>query len=128
MLAFAISCLLAGDLPKDVVNAFDKADGFELYSLDPAAGVGEGFHGWLVLGKTTLKGDAAKTVRAAVEKGRKDSDGRQAKCFIPRHGIRVGDLDLVICFECLSARVYRGDKNIGGFLTTGGPPRSSTRR
>ena len=88
----------------------EKADSFDLYSLDPAAGVGTGFHGWLVLGKTTLKGDAAKTVRDAVEKGCKGSDGKQAKCFIPRHGIRVGDLDLVICFECLSARVPRGQE------------------
>src|SRR4051812_28862176 len=74
------------EIPKEAREAFDKAAQIELYSLDPSRTEkkeenGEYFHGWRVLGKTTLKGDAAKKVRAAVERGVKDSDGSVAACF-----------------------------------------------
>ena len=119
----ALLCVLAGDLPKEVREAFAKAESFELYSLDPAGRNNDptGFHGWRILGKVELKGAEAKKVREAVEKGAKDSDGRVAKCFIPRHGIRLGAMDLVICFECLSAEVHKGGAVIDRFLTTGEP-------
>src|SRR5262249_35300364 len=102
---------------------------WELYSLDPSRLTEppkDGFHGWKVLGKTTVKdADTRKTLLAALEKGAKDNDGKVAGCFNPRHGIRVkaGDktIDLVICFECFSASVFTGDEKSGSFLTTGSP-------
>ena len=114
------------EIPKGAAEAFEKATEFDLYSLDPGAdGVKGGFHGWKVLGKTSLKGDDVKKVRDAVEKGRKESDGTQAKCFEPRHGIRIVQekktYDLVICYTCFSADVFEGETRLGGFLTTRGP-------
>ena len=121
MLTLALALAVAGDLPKEVREAFEKAESFELYSLNPAVEAKTGFHGSLVLGKLTLKGDDAKAVREAIEKGAKDSDGRVAKCFVPRHGIRVGEIDLVICFQCLQAHVHQGEKMTDSFPTTSAP-------
>ncbi len=115
------------DLPKDVSAAFEKATEVTLYSLDPGHGYkgDDNFHGWKVLGKTTLKDDQLKKVWSAVEKGRKASNGMVAACFNPRHGLRVVRdkevFDIVICFECLSATCYSGDKRVGSFLTTSAP-------
>lgn len=118
------------DFPKEVREAFEKATEFDLYSLDPDRQGKKSdkdtlFHDWKVLGKTTLKGDDAKKVRAAIDKGRKDSDGSVAACFNPRHGVRIVQdkktIDLVICYECHSATIYEGDKRIGSFLTARSP-------
>ncbi len=113
-----------GELPENVREAFAKARSLELYSLDPSTGdkEGQGFRGWTVLGKVTLKDAAAKSAMEAVEQGVKDSDGRGAKCFIPRHGMRVGSVDLVICFECSHVYVYEG-RNRAFSHTTEAPAR-----
>ena len=114
-------------IPADVKTVLEKADTFELYSLDPGEeSVKDGFHGWKVLGKTTIKDtDVRKEVIAALAKGVADNDGRAAKCFEPRHGIRVvhdgKTTDLVICFACYQVRVTQGDKRGEGFLTTDSP-------
>lgn len=121
------------EIPKEAREAFEKAAEFELYSVDPDRfakkdGKAELLHGWKVLGKTTLKGDAAKRARAAVAKGIKDSDGSVAACFNPRHVVRVvsgkNTYDLVICYECHSATVYKGDERLGSFLTARGPEKT----
>jgi hypothetical protein len=118
------------EIPKEAKEAFDKAAQFELYSLDPDRLASKDekvdlFHGWKVLGKIVVKGADAKKVRAAVEKGVRDSDGSVAACFNPRHGIRIvtdkKTYDLVICYECLSATVYQGEERAGSFLTARGP-------
>jgi hypothetical protein len=48
-----------------------------------------------------------------------------AKCFLPRHGIRVTadgkTIDLVICFECSWIYIYYGDKDGPHVTTSGGP-------
>jgi hypothetical protein len=116
----------------DVRKAYENAAQIELYSLDPHFWVENNkafksgaYHGWEPLGKTTLKGDDARKVLNAVDKGRSDSDGKSFKCFDPRHGIRIvaGQkiYDLVICYACGNAMIFEGDKDIGGFLTTGSP-------
>jgi hypothetical protein len=121
------------ELPADVRAVLDKATTVELLSLDPTP-IGKGedvpekerFHGYRVLGRTTLKdADKRKAVLAALDKGIKDSDGRVARCFNPRHGIHaVQDgktADVVICFECLSMEAYLDGKRTGSALTTRGP-------
>lgn len=124
------------DFPKDVRDAFDKAKEFELYSLDPSRAVKKNekdsfFHDWNVLGKTTIKGANARNALAAIDKGRKESDGSVAACFNPRHGVRIvhdkKTYDLVICYECLSATIYEGDKRVGSFLTVRSPEKVLTR-
>ena len=99
------------ELPADARAILEKAESFELYSLDPdPAGKkrkakGE-LHGWWVLGKTIVKeADARQKIRAALLKGVADSTGRRHECFEPRHGLKASrgskTVDLVICFECL---------------------------
>jgi hypothetical protein len=118
----------AADKPssKSVKEILEKADTFELYSLDPGPRkVAGGFHGWKVLGKTPVKDAAArKRILAAVYKGLADSDGTVANCFNPRHGIRATHkgktVDLVICFECLQVQFHAG-KEQATELTTASP-------
>jgi hypothetical protein len=121
------------ELPPAVQAVLDKASTVELLSLDPA-GIAktddvpekDRFHGYRVLGRTTLKdADPRKAVLAALDKGIKDSDGKVARCFNPRHGIRASadgkSVDLVICFECLQIQAYQGEVRNGGALTTRSP-------
>jgi hypothetical protein len=74
---------------------------------------GSDFHGFRILGKTTLKDETRKTIVAGLYKGIKDSDGSVAACFNPRHGIRATadgkTVDIVICFECHSLLTYLGE-------------------
>jgi hypothetical protein len=111
----------ADDKPssKDLKALFEKAEAIDLYSLDPGADMKEpadakqGFHGWKVLGKTTIKeAKTRKKVVAVMYQGLEASDGTAAKCFNPRHGIRVTadgkTVDVVICFECLQMQFYVG--------------------
>jgi hypothetical protein len=117
--------LQPGHLPKQVQDAFSNAAEFDLYSLDPFAEAKDGFHGYTVLGKTAVKGDLAKKVREAIEKGASENNDKKGACFHPRHGIRIStaktSYDLVICFQCLQIEVYEGDKEITLVLTSGSP-------
>lgn len=121
-------------MPDVVERLLDRADTFELYSLDPderrargkAAPPKDTFHDWAVLGKTKVTSKAdRKRLADALRLGVEDNFGMAAGCFIPRHGIRLKDgdrtVDLVICFECLSVQVFEDGKAKPGFLTTGGP-------
>jgi hypothetical protein len=125
-------------IPEAVDRLFDKAQTFELISLDPepktdkdgkVVPVKDGFHGWKVLGKTEVKEAAVrKRLSDALRLGAEDNFGMAAGCFIPRHGIRLKDgartVDLVICFQCLSAQVFVNGERKEGFLTTGEPQKA----
>ena len=121
--------VLAAEKPtsRGVKEILDKAETFELYSLDPKPAKDvNGFHDYKVLGKTLVKDAKVREgIVAALYKGIADTDGTVAGCFNPRHGIRAGadgqTADLVICFECLSMQAYLDGKRDGGALTTGGP-------
>jgi hypothetical protein len=108
----------AGTPAEQAKSILENATELELHSLEPStegkvAKEKKTFHGWEVLGKTTVKD--AKTrkemLHALQEKG------NVAKCFDPRHGIRAkhGDrsVDLVICFHCGQIYVFldgKGDR------------------
>jgi hypothetical protein len=119
------------EVPAAAKAILDKATEYEIYSLDPSVeGVKDGFHGWKVLGKTTVK-DAKRTdLLKALAKGVDENKGEAAKCFIPRHGIRARDgdktVDLVICFQCLQVYVYydKSEKRDAMFLTSRSPEES----
>jgi hypothetical protein len=125
-------------IPESVEGLLAKADTFELYSLDPAREPEERgkaepakdtFHGWKVLGKTEVKGEAErKGLADALRLGAEDNFGVVAACFIPRHGLRLTGggktVDLVICFQCLSVQVFMNGERKGGFLTTGDPQKA----
>src|SRR5262249_56401493 len=94
----------------------EKAKELELYSLARSErGVKDGFHGWKVLGSTTVKdAETVKKLAAAFKKGVEENNGIVAACFNPRHGIRLTHdgktVDLVICFECFSVQEFVADK------------------
>jgi hypothetical protein len=121
-------------IPDEVERLFDKADGFELYSLNPDRQFDkdgklvepkDGFHGWRVLGKTEVKVGDRKKLVDALRLGAEDNFGLAAGCFIPRHGVRLTGgkktVDLVICFQCLSVQVFEEGKATKGFLMTHEP-------
>ncbi len=96
-------------LPDAVLKALEKPGELEVYSLDGEAKEGGDWHKWRVLGKTTVKADDAKKAAAALKKGVEEGESG-ARCFIPRHGIRVvhdkKTYDFVICFECRWVYVF----------------------
>jgi hypothetical protein len=100
-------------LPDKAKAILDKADQVVLLSLEPddRKKVKDGFHGWMILGQTAIKGaDVRSQILTALYQGIAKSDGNGAKCFDPRHGIRATangkTVDLVICFECNWVYVY----------------------
>src|SRR5262249_6529154 len=117
LLFFALPAHGRDRLPAQVAAVLDKAEKVELLSLVPEEREEErkrDFHGYPVLGKTTLKKEDRQKVLNALKKGIADSDGRVATCFNPRHGIRASHggktVELLICFECLQVDVYAGGK------------------
>jgi hypothetical protein len=116
-------------IPEKLRALLEKAEKFELLSLSPddrEEKPKDAFHGWRVLGRTTVKdAEIRKKLVAAFEKGVAENKGIVAKCFNPRHGIRltVADetADFVICFECYQVKAFIGDKQAEGFLVTDSP-------
>jgi hypothetical protein len=115
-------------IPDDLRAMLEKADQLELLSLDPdetKEKPKDAFHGWRVLGQTTVKdAETRKKLVAALQKGVAENDGTVARCFNPRHGIRVTrdgkTADFVICFECYQVKAFAGDKP-HQFLVTRSP-------
>lgn len=135
VLSLALACLVAGaargqdnKLPDVAKNILEKAGQLELLSIDPRTekeAPKGGFHGYKVLGRTTLKGEAQKKVVAALLKG---MEGKidPAKCFDPRHGIAAthegNSVELVICFECSQLYVHvTSEKGAKKLLIGNGP-------
>jgi hypothetical protein len=76
------------------------------------------FHGYPILGQTKVAlTDQLKTVISTIDESGRHWTGGVAACFNPRHGIRViknGEShDLLICYECFSAILFRGSKQTG---------------
>lgn len=103
-------------LPEDLARALNGAESWELLALDPFSfdrkDPGKGFHGWDVLASahtmdTALKDELTAALNAAME----CRQGRMAGCYQPRHGLRVqtdaGQIDVEICFQCVTLKVYR---------------------
>lgn len=105
-------------IPDSARVALEKAEQFELLSLDPERHQNrrpkEEFRGWRILGSmmvtnTGVRSDLVTALRKNVE----ENKNMVARCFHPRHGIRViyegKTNDLVICFQCLAVLVYQND-------------------
>ena len=77
------------------------------YAVEPeklVADERENFHGLLVLGKVDIKdAPTQRRILEALDKSKAQGDGI-AKCFYPRHGVRVVDggreTDYLVCFQC----------------------------
>jgi hypothetical protein len=124
----AVHCVAGDRTPSRGAKAIlDKAEQLELYSLEPdekeaAVNPDGGFHGWKILGRTTIKdAGARKQLLTAFYKGLMDSKGDIAKCFNPRHGISATaggkSVDAVICFECLQVVYFVGNTQTKDTLT-----------
>jgi hypothetical protein len=104
-------------IPAAAKAVLEKAEDFELLSLEPVATNMMGnFHGWKVLGKTAVKdAETRKKLIEAFEKGVSEYKDGAARCFNPRHGIRVKHdgktVEFVICFECAQVHVAIRDGN-----------------
>jgi hypothetical protein len=73
------------------------------------------FHGFPVLGYTYIVDPAVRReVVAAVKKSMRFARPYRARCFNPRHVLRVtkgeDTVDLVICYECMFYLYYRNGK------------------
>ena len=116
-------------IPDHLQTILENAEQFDLLSLDPKDSKEKpknNFHGWRVLGKTTVRdAETRKKLLAAFKKGVAENKGEVARCFNPRHGIRVTHdgkiLDFVICFECYQVHAFAGDKQDKSFLVTDSP-------
>ena len=112
-------------LPETALAILEQADKFELLGLDPRPlQAGDGFHGYAIVERTEIKDQATrKKLISALMASMQASHGDVAICFNPRHGISATSkgrqADLVICFECLQAKLY-GDRK-GEFLVTASP-------
>jgi len=119
----------------DLGALLEKAGRFDLLSLNPERTQDEppkSFHGWKVLGKTTVTDAAARgKVVAAFKDGVEASTPLAAGCFRPRHGIRLThdgrSFDFLICFECLFVQVFEGDRPERVYRITGSPQRAFDR-
>ena len=97
----------SGKLPGSATALLDEADAIEILSIDPKdhpSRPEEDFHGWKVLGRTSIRDpEVRKRVVAASRRGI-DEAGPVAACFEPRHGLRATkgarSVDLVICYAC----------------------------
>jgi len=126
-LALLLAALLApgcGTRFEAEVAAADRAvlaapEALELFALRPFPSESEvplapgeqAFHGYRILGRARIEtAEASAELLDLVRRGIDASDGVQAACFLPRHGLRVerngAAVDLVLCYECLRARVY----------------------
>jgi hypothetical protein len=129
-LLLASASVSADTIPDELQTILEKGEQFELLSLSPGyrqVKPEDAFHGWKVLGKTTVKDtEARKKLVAAFKKGVEENKGIVAACFNPRHGIRVTQdgktTDFVVCFECAQVQVFAGDKQEKGLLITNSPP------
>jgi hypothetical protein len=102
---------------------------FERFHREMKLNPEEGHHGYKILGSTELAdaGMRASAI-AAITDAVRDFDGIVAKCFEPRHSLRVraangATYDFVVCFECHQVYVFRGKKRIGTAGMTGSQKR-----
>ena len=79
-------------LPRVASKALDGAEQYTLLSIDPRRPeqlVGDEFHGFRVLGQTSVTAPAVRTrLNRALNRG-VDPLSTRYRCFNPRHGIRV---------------------------------------
>ena len=138
-LALIVSLVLAdrGGDPRPTLPPsaalLDEAESVELLSLDPrdrTTTPGSFFHGWKVLGRTTIRDrDGRKAIAGAIQRGIREADDA-AGCFEPRHGLRATKggkaVDLVICFSCRWIEVHDGGET--AFVRTSPAAKSRDQR
>ena len=107
-----------------------NADELEVLALHPypydenaPTATDETFHGYKVLGKSSIGMVEFLQLLQLIAQGESENDDVAAACFDPRHGIRVTMKDgstqsLVICFACLQINHYENDERVENHLTS----------
>jgi hypothetical protein len=104
------------EIPTAAAAILDKADHFELLSLDPRlqlnAADGD-FYGYRVFGTAVIRdAESRQKLVSAFKRAVAEKPVAIAACFNPRHGIRARksgeQADFVICFECRQVHVSYG--------------------
>jgi hypothetical protein len=117
------------DIRMSTWSALQEANQYELLSLDPKdpgpSSPGR-FHGWRVLGRTTITDPhLRKQLNDSLRAGAREETMPSGCIIQPRHGIRLlrGDkvVDLAICFQCTDVEVFEGEQRSGGFLVSKSP-------
>jgi hypothetical protein len=124
---FACFAAEKNDIPPDLAKALADAKEATLFSIEPMGGKNPkaGFHGYPILGQAMLQGKDLDGAIAEFLNAVKHFDGESARCFNPRHGLRVksqgATFDIVICFECSIYHVHKGGRQVstGGLTGTG---------
>jgi hypothetical protein len=111
-------CPMAIGCGVDVSAVLESADAITLYSIDgndyfppeKKPKTDEEFHSCPVLGKVEIRDvSQIRELVGALKEGI-DEHGGGAKCFWPRHGVRVARgnqwVDYVICFQCGNVYEY----------------------
>jgi hypothetical protein len=101
-------------IPAPAASLLERADRFELLSLDPNIQLRvaeEDFHGYRVLETVVIADpEIREKLVSDFRKAVAENQGVAAACFNPRHGIRVTRnekrADFVICFQCDQVQVY----------------------
>jgi hypothetical protein len=130
----ALGCAGSNDtklLPPRVLAILDKADQFDLLSLEPypspdqdrgVVGDSDHFHEWLILGRTSVTDPQKRrdVIKALLQGISEAQEIMVPSCFAPRHAIhasRGGDtVDLLICFQCAQIEIIPSEP--GPFLKT----------
>ncbi len=115
-------------IPAEVLAVLENAEEFEFLSMDPHMYEnpnGTELHGFRILGN--MKITDAEQREALVQSLKKAVDDhrhnyRLACLLQPRHAIRAKHgavtMDVLICFECEMAEVFRNGERHSGFLLT----------
>jgi hypothetical protein len=130
-MAFVGAARREGKIPDAARAAIEKADKIQVMALDPRGGDDskDAFHDYKVLARATVTDDdARKDVVAAVEKGVAEG-GPIAKCFEPRHGLRVvykrKIYDFVICYQCSQIEIFAADEEEPDVVATSDASRAA---
>lgn len=104
-------------LTADRVTLF-SVDGGDQKEREPPAG--ETLYGYPVLGKVEITDpDRRRALADALRDGLERTDVEQAKCFWPRHVLRIEAggraTDYVICFRCQNYELYADGRKRTGF-------------
>lgn len=104
-----------GALPSAALEVAESATTFEVMAVDPGsqAAAAEDFHGHRIVWRTLVTDPAVQERILGVVNGGISRFATQARCFNPRHGVRVSrgarTVDIVICYECGSVHVHDGE-------------------
>jgi len=118
---FVVLVGLALGCRREPLAGINAPEQLTLYSLHPqelspdeVARAGETFHGWRVLGKIVItEPEKRKELVDALNDAMARRPEIGAKCFWPRHGLRIVDkgktVEYVVCFQCSRFEEFVGE-------------------